>query len=267
MKNKIVIITGASSGIGKALAYEVSKKGAKVIIAARREQKLIELQKELEKSGTEVLSVKTDVTSEADCKTLIDKTVAKFGKIDILINNAGISMRAAFKDLDLKVIKNVMDVNFWGTVYCTKYAIPYLLESSGSVVAVSSITGYTGLPARTGYASSKYAVHGFMESLRIEHLKTGLHVMVIAPSFTESDVRKNALTFDGSPQGVTPRNEESLMSSEDAAKIMVKAIIKRKQALVMTWKGTAIVFLRKVFPRFLDKFTYTQMKKEPNSPF
>lgn len=268
MKDKTVIITGASSGIGKALAYEFAKHGAQIVIAARRIEKLETIAEEISQKGIKILAVKTDVAIEADCKNLIDKTVEKFGKIDILINNAGISMRALFKDLDLSVLKRIMDVNYWSTVYCTKYAMPYLLKAKGSTVTVSSITGYAGLPARTGYASSKFAVHGFMESLRMENYNTGLHVMVVAPGFTESEVRFHALTADGSPQGDTPRKEEKLMSAEEVARRIVKAIKKRRKALVMTFEGKAMVFLRKIFPRWLDKITIGILKREePDSPF
>lgn len=267
MNGKTVIITGASSGIGKALAFETAKKGAQIVIAARREDRLIEIKNKLESQGHEVLYVKTDVSSETDCKNLIEKTIEKFGKIDILINNAGISMRASFNDLDLNVLRTVMGVNYWGTVYCTKYAMPWLLKSKGSVVAVSSITGYAGLPGRTGYASSKFAVHGFMESLRMENYKTNLHVMVVAPGFTESEVRMKALTADGSQQGETPKAEDKLMTAEEVAVRIVKAIKKRRNTLVMSFEGKISVALRKFAPRLLDLLTYNIMKKEPNSPF
>ena len=160
-QGKVAIVTGASSGIGKALAYELARQGTKLVVAARNSEKLTGIAQDLENKGTEVLVVRTDVTQEADCKALIEKAYKRFGRIDILINNAGISMRAILEDLDCSVLRQVMDVNFWGTVYCTKYALPYLLATKGSLVGVISIAGFIGLPGRTGYAASKFAVRGY----------------------------------------------------------------------------------------------------------
>lgn len=265
LTSKVVIITGASSGIGLAAAREFAGKGANLVLAARRDDLLVQIEKELSKT-TEVLIVKTDVSKEEDCKNLIAKAVEHFGKIDILINNAGISMRALFKDVDLSVIKQLMDVNFWGTVYCTKYALPWLLKSHGSVVGVISIAGFKGLPARTGYSASKFAIYGFLDTLRIEHLKENLHVMIFAPGFTTSNIRYAALTADGSKQGETPRNESDMMSAEDCAKHLIKGVIKRKSQVVLTFTGKLVVFLNKFFPRLVDKLEYNFMKKEPDSP-
>ena len=191
MRDKVVIITGASSGIGKALAYELAHQGAKVVLAARNIEELLHIEQDLRQQGAEVLSVRTDVTKELACKELIEQAYARFGRIDALINNAGISMRALLEDLEPAVLRKVMDVNFWGTVYCSKYALPYLLESKGSLVGVISIAGFIGLPGRTGYAASKFAVRGFLNTVRIENMKKGLHVMVAAPGFTASNIRKN----------------------------------------------------------------------------
>ena len=267
MKNRVVIITGASSGIGLALAKAYAKEGAKLSLAARSVDKLNELVDGFGKDGVDAIAVKTDVSIEEDCKNLIDQTIQKFGKIDILINNAGISMRAAFNDVELDVLRKLMDVNFWGTVYCTKYALPSLLESKGSVVGISSIAGFIGLPGRTGYSASKFAMHGFLETIRVENLKKGLHVLIAAPGFTASNVRKSALTADGSHQGETPRKEDKMMSSEEVAKHVVKAIKKRKRTLILTFvEGKLTVFLSKIVPGLLDKLSYNHMAKEPDSP-
>lgn len=266
MKNKVVIITGASSGIGKALAYEFAARGASLVLAARRIDRLQEIKDDLKK--TDVLTVKADVSAEENCQNLIREAINHFQRIDVLINNAGISMRALFSDLDLSVIKKLMDVNFWGTVYCTKAALPYLLEAKGSVVGIISIAGYVGLPARTGYSASKYAVRGFLEALRIENLKTGLHVLVAAPGFTASEVRQSALTGDGTSQGKTPRDENKMMSAEECARRIVNAVQKRKREIVLTFlEGKVTVFLGKFLPKMLDKLTFNHMRKEPDSPF
>ena len=232
MENKVVIVTGASSGIGKALVLELISMNAKVVMAARNVVLLNEIISDHTSNDTDsnIIAIETDVTLEADCKRLIEKTIEKYGRIDILINNAGISMRALFDDVDLNVIKQVMDVNFWGTVYCTKYALPYLLKTKGSWVGVSSIAGYKGLPGRTGDSASKFAMQGFLEVIRIENIKKGLHVLIACPGFTASNIRKVALAKDGSQQGETPLDEAKLMSAEDVSKKILKARSKSRRA-------------------------------------
>lgn len=267
MEKKVIIITGSSSGIGKALSNLYVSRGYHVVMAARNEEKLKEMAATFEKQGGDVLPVKTDVSKEVDCKNLINRAIESYGQIDILINNAGISMRGMFKDTDLDVIRQLMDVNYWGTVFCTKHALPHVLKKKGSIVGVISIVGHVGLPARTGYASSKFAIRGFMDTLRIEHLKDGLHVLVAAPGFTESNIRKTALTADGSQQGDTPRKETGMMTSEEVARRIAKAIDKRKRSLILTFtEGKLTVFLGKFMPKLLDKLTYNHMAKEPDSP-
>ncbi len=266
MRDKVVIVTGASSGIGKATALQFAKAGSKLVIAARSQEKLEDTAEEIKKLGSEVLVVKVDVSKEEDCKELIAKSVHHYGQIDILINNAGISMRATLEDLDLSVLKQLMDVNFWGMVYCTKYALPHLLKSKGSVVGVSSIAGYVGLPARTGYSASKFAMHGFLEALRTENLGKDLHVLIACPGFTESNIRKSALNAEGTSQSESPRKEEKMMTAEEVAKEIYNACVKRKQTIVLTTEGKAAVFLSKFFPKTIQKMVYNKMKKEPDSP-
>jgi len=265
-KDKVAIVTGASSGIGLATATQLAKYKAKVVLAARSEDKLDQLCKELSEY-TDVISVRTDVSVEADCRNLIEQTVKRFGHIDILINNAGISMRAMFKDLDLSVIHRLMDVNFWGTVYCTKYALPYLLESKGSVVGVISTAGYKGLPGRTGYSASKFAINGFLDTLRSEHLYDGLHVMIYAPGFTASNIRKTALMADGSQQGETPREEGKMMSSEKVGLIMLNHIRRRSRRATLTFTSNLLLVLTRLFPITTDHMEYWFMAREPDSPF
>ncbi|MCT4614682.1 MAG: SDR family oxidoreductase [Marinifilaceae bacterium] len=267
MNSKVVIITGASSGIGEALAYKYAKTKANIVLAARNIDKLKKIEQELEALDCKVLSVKTDVKNELDCKNLINLCVDRFGRIDILINNAGISMRALFDDLDLEVFKELMDVNLWGTIYCTKYALPYIQKSKGSIAGIISIAGYIGLPARAAYSTSKYAIRGFLDTIRVENLKKGVHVLVAAPGFTSSNIRSVARTADGSAQGETPRNEDKMMSAEECADHIAKAIRKRKSELILTFiEGKFTVWLSKWFPRLLDKLSYNHMAKEPNSP-
>ena len=274
---KVVVITGASSGIGLAAAKAFAAKGDCVVLAARNIAKLNSIVTVLgnlygsqarvdDRRVPRFLAVETDVVKEEDCRNLIEKAADVYGRIDVLVNNAGISMRAMFKDLDLSVIKSLMDVNFWGTVYCTKYALPYLLAVKGSVVGVISIAGFKGLPARTGYSASKFAIYGFLDTLRVEHLKDGLHVMIFAPGFTASNIRFTALTADGSAQGETPRDEGSMMSAEAVAKRLVKGVYKRKREIVLTPIGKLTVLLNKFFPALVDRLEYNYMKNEPDSP-
>ncbi len=265
--NKTVIITGASSGIGKALALELSGKGARLVLAARNVAALEDLSERLKKQHNEVLIIRTDVSKEPDCQHLIEETISVFGGIDVLINNAGISMRALFSEVDLKVLKELMDVNFWGTVYCTKFALPWLLRSKGTVAGVSSIAGYKGLPGRTGYSASKFAIHGFLETLRIENLKTGLHVLIACPGFTASNIRNTARSKDGSAQKESPINEDKLMTAEKVARLLLRSVEKRKKFMILTAQGKLTVFLNKLFPSWVDKLVYRHMAKEPDSPF
>lgn len=265
LKNKTVIITGSSSGIGKACAEKFAMQGANLVLAARQYDTLYTIKQDLEnRFGIQALAVQCDVSKENECRHLIEQAVLTFKKIDILVNNAGISMRALFNDLDLIVFRNLMDVNFWGTVFCTKYALPELLKSKGSVVGISSGAGYHGLPGRTGYSASKFAMNGFLEALRIENLKTGLHVLIVAPGFTASNIRHVALVKDGTAQGETSMNEDQMMTSDEAAGLIVNAVIKRKRTLVMTGQVKLTLFLHKIFPSWLDKLIYNHFTKEKN---
>lgn len=266
MKNKTVVITGASSGIGKALAEEFAQRGADLVLGARQYVTLCELASELEsKYKIRAVAVACDVVKEEDCAHLIQQAMLSFGQIDVLINNAGISMRALFKDLDLVVIRNIMDVNFWGTVYCTKYAMAELLKSKGSVVGVSSIAGYKGLPGRTGYSASKFAMNGFLDALRVENLKSGLHVMTACPGFTASNIRKTALAKNGESIGETSMEEEKMMSAKEVARIIADGVEQRKRTLIMTAQGRLTILLSKFIPGWLDKKVYMLFSKEKNS--
>lgn len=264
MHNKVIIITGASSGIGKALVLEAFRRGARVVLAARNATAMEEIVKGRAKE--DYLIVPTDVAREADCRKLVDETVATFGGVDILINNAGISMRALFADTQPEVLEKLMNVNFWGAVYCTRHALPWLLKSRGSLVGVSSIAGYKGLPARSGYSASKFALQGFLECVRVENLKSGLHVLVACPGFTASNIRKTALAKDGTRQGESPRQEDQMMPAETVASHIIKAIIRRKRTLILTRQGKLTVLLNKLFPAWTDKLVYQHLAREPDSP-
>ncbi len=265
---KVVVVTGASSGIGRATALAFAKMGARIVLASRNDEALQAVASEIAASGIEVLPVRTDVTREEDCKNLIDKAINRFGTLDILVCNAGISMRALFAEVNLDVIHTLMDVNFWGTVYCTKYALPHLLKSGGSLVGVISVAGHVGLPGRTGYSASKFAVRGFLESLRTENLKKGLHVMIVAPGFTATNIRNAALNAGGKPQGESPRDEQAMMSAEKVAGHILSGVARRKNNIVLTFvEGKLTVWLNKFFPGLLRRLAYNHMAKETDSPF
>jgi short-subunit dehydrogenase len=265
-KNKVVLITGASSGIGKACAEEFARKGANLVLAARQYVTLCEVTADLEnRYSIKALAVQTDVSKEEDCAELVKQALATYGKIDVLLNNAGLSMRALFNEVDLSVLKHLMDVNFWGTVYCTKYALPEILKAKGSVIGVSSIAGYRGLPGRTGYSASKFAMNGFMESLRTELLHSGVHVMVACPGFTTSNIRVAALSKDGAAHGETSMEEGKMMTSEAVAEQIVNGIRAKKRTLVMTGQGKLTVWLNKLLPALADKLVFNHFTKEKNA--
>ena len=266
LRDKVIVVTGASSGIGEAMAREYAKMGAKVVMAARREEELRRIASEIESAGGRVAYAACDVVKEEDCKHLIEVAVEAFGGIDILICNAGLSMRALFDDCDLKVLHRLMDVNFWGTVNCTKYALPYLQQSRGSLVGISSVAGIHGLPGRTGYSASKYAMTGFLDTIRVENLKKGVHVMTACPGFTASNVRFSALTADGTQQGETPRNEAGMMTPEQVARIVARGLKRRRRLCLMEWEGRLTHFVKKLCPGLVDRLFYMVMAREPDSP-
>ncbi len=266
LRDKVIVITGASSGIGEAMAREYAAMGAKVVLGARREQELQRVAHDIEQRGGAVAYAVCDVSKEEECKVLIDKAVECFGRIDVMICNAGLSMRALFDDCDLGVLHRLMDVNFWGTVYCTKYALPYLQQSRGSLVGISSVAGIHGLPGRTGYSASKYAMTGFLDTIRVENIKRGVHVMTACPGFTASNVRFSALTADGTQQGETPRNEARMMTPEQVAHIVARGLKRRKRLCLMEWEGRLTHFMKKICPSLVDRLFYAVMSREPDSP-
>ncbi len=266
-KDKVVIVTGATSGIGEACAMAFGKEGAKIVITGRSQVKLDNSLEKLRNENIEVHGVLADAGSQEANREMGFQALEKFGRIDILINNAGISMRALFEELELEVFHQVMDTNFWGTVYATKVCLPEILKNKGSIIGISSINGYRGTPARTAYTASKFAINGFFESLRTEVMKRDVHVLVACPGFTASNIRNNALTADGSTQGESPREENKMMSAEEVALAIVAATIKRKRDIVLTREGKLAVFLNKVIPGVMDRMVYRHMAKEKDSPF
>jgi len=249
--DKVVVITGGTDGIGKALVDALLAQGAKVATCGRHHDKLYKLQAEY--PSYPLHTVVADVSSENDCRHFIESTMKVFGGIDILINNAGISMRALFKDAEVEVTRKLMDINFFGAVYCTKYAINSLIERKGTIVGISSIAGYRGLPGRSGYSASKFALQGWLESLKTELAGDGVHVMWISPGFTSSNIRNTALNSQGQRQEENPMDEGKMMTAEECARHILKAIKNKKRSLVMTFTGKETVFMQKFFPSLADK--------------
>lgn len=251
--NKTVVITGGSDGIGKALVEAFLALGANVATCGRSREKLHSLM--VAHPGKKLLCVQADIVNYEDCQRFIGETEKNFGGIDILINNAGISMRSELKDAEVEVFKKLMDINYLGMVYCTKLALNSIIKNKGSVIGVSSIAGYRGLPGRSGYSASKFAMNGWLEALRTELLDEGVNVMWVCPGFTKSNIRNAALNAEGKTQGESPLDESSLMTAEECAQHIIKAIEKRKRRLVLTFKGKQTVFMNKFFPGLTDRLT------------
>lgn len=266
MKDKVVIITGATSGIGKALAFEFGKRGSLLLLTGRSESAMEETQQALFAAGIKAHMVKADAAVEADNKKMVEEAVRTYGRVDILICNAGISMRALFEELELPVFEKVIHTNFYGTVYAVKYALPHILSSRGSIVGISSINGRRTTPARTAYSASKFAMEGFLEALRTEVMNRGVHVLLARPGFTASNIRNKALTANGKIQGESPRDEKSMMSPEEVARHIYKAVVSRRRVLTLTWTGKLAILFNKFFPGWTDKIVYRVMANEPDSP-
>ncbi|MBL7710786.1 MAG: SDR family oxidoreductase [Chitinophagaceae bacterium] len=252
--DKVVVVTGGTDGIGKALVETLLNMGAKVATCGRNHDKLYQLQSQFPSAPLHTMVA--DVSSENDCRRFIETTIKVFGGVDILINNAGISMRAILKDVSLDAIRKVMDINFYGAVYCTKYALESIIERKGTIVGVSSIAGYRGLPGRSGYSASKYALQGWLEAVKTELLHDGVHVMWVCPGFTTSNIRNAALNKDAESHGETPMDEGSMMSADECAGHILRAVRKKKRTLILTFTGKRTVFLNKFFPGLADKLVY-----------
>ena len=253
-KDKVVVVTGGTDGIGKALVESLITMGAKVATCGRNHDKLYLLQAEY--PSAHLHTMVADVSNENDCRRFMETTIKVFGGIDVLINNAGVSMRALLKETDVDVIKKVIDINFYGTVYCTKFALDSIISRKGTIVGVSSIAGYRGLPGRSGYSASKFAVQGWLEAIKTELVADGVHVMWVCPGFTSSNIRNAALSKDGTSHGETPMDETKMMSSEECAAHILTAIEKKKRTLVLTFTGKRTVFMQKFFPKLADKLAY-----------
>jgi short-subunit dehydrogenase len=262
-RDQVVIVTGASAGIGKALALQLAEQGAKVAIAARRADRLEQIAEQCRTLGAEALAVATDVSDEAQCQVLVEKTIQAYGRLDMLICNAGVAVVALLADYpDLTLFKHVMDVNFYGAVYCTYAALPYLKQTQGRIVAISSLGGKTALPYNSPYTSSKYAMHGFYDSLRIELAHDGVSVTVICPYWVVSEFHEAQMTKDGVAVG--PRGRafytKRMMTAERCAEITLNAARKRRREVLMS-PGPLVVWFKLLAPGLLDWYTVKAVLK------
>jgi short-subunit dehydrogenase len=259
--DKVVIITGASSGIGRELAHQLASKGAWLALAARNEERLEAARAECLRLGGKAIAIRMDVCEPEQCAALVQRTVDEFGRIDALVNNAGITMWAKFEEVsDLSMFEQIMRVNYLGSVYCTHYALPYLKQSHGQIVGISSLTGKAGVPTRSGYAASKHAMVGFFDSLRIEVAPYGVSVSMIYPGFVASEVRARALGPDGKPLVTSPVQEGKVMTVETCARLIIGAMAQRKRELVMTLRGKLGQWLKLVAPGLVDRIASQAIK-------
>jgi short-subunit dehydrogenase len=263
MRDLVTIITGASKGIGAELARQMAAKGARLALAARNHAELTTIADECRALGAKgVITVKCDVAVESDCRTLVTATLLAFGRLDVLVNNAGISMWARFEEIqDLSILERIMRVNYLGAAYCTAHALPHLRATQGRLVGISSLAGRTGVPTRTGYSASKHAMTGFFDSLRIELEESGVTVTMIYPGFVSTGIRENATGPDGMPILVSPVKEGEVMSVEDCARRIVKAIEGREREVVMTARGKIGLWLKLLAPAIVDRIARRAVEK------
>jgi short-subunit dehydrogenase len=252
-KDNVTIITGASTGIGEELAYHLARQGAKLVLTARRQDELSRVADEVRRCGGTAITVAADVAQNEECKKIIDAAIAKFDRIDMLVCNAGMTMWAKFADIhDVTILERIMQVNYMGAVYCTHHALPHLMATKGRIVGIASLTGLVGVPTRTGYAASKHAMRGFFDSLRIELAESGVTVTMVYPGFVATGIRENATGADGKPAKIDPVNKDDVMTVEECAALIMRAIETRKREEIMTLKGKLGQWLKLIAPRVID---------------
>jgi NAD(P)-dependent dehydrogenase (short-subunit alcohol dehydrogenase family) len=256
-RGKSVVITGASSGIGRELAIELARRGANLTLAARGAEQLEEAVRACEAVGGKAVAVRADVSEEADCARVAAVAVEAFGGIDVLVNNAGVSMYGRFDEMkDLTVVERLMRINYFGAVACTFHALPHLKARGGLIVAVSSVTGKTGVPTRTAYAASKHAMQGFFDSLRLELAGTGVDVLVVSPYYIATDIRSRALGSDGRPLGASPRDESTdTVPLDECVRRIVLAMERRERDVVIPARIALGLKLKVVAPGVVDRMT------------
>jgi short-subunit dehydrogenase len=253
-EGRTVVVTGASVGIGRALCRALAAQRPKLVLAARDEAKLEEVAAECRAMGAQTLVAPTDVSVEAECRGLVERAVGHFGGLDVLVNNAGLSMWARFDELtDLSIYERIMRVNYLGCVWLTHAALPHLKRSRGQVVVIGSLLGLTGGPTRTGYSASKHALMGFYDSLRIELMGTGVDITIVAPDFVVSEIHKRSEGPDGKPLGETPMQESKIMTAEECAAMILRGMQGRKRLVIGSLRGKLGRVVRIFAPGLIDR--------------
>jgi NAD(P)-dependent dehydrogenase (short-subunit alcohol dehydrogenase family) len=253
-RDNVVVLTGASRGIGRELALQLADQGARLALSARDAGALDELAELCRSRGGQAVAIPADVGEEAQCAALIERTVATYGRIDTLINNAGISMWALFEQVtDLSIFEKLMRINYLGSVWCTWHALPHLKKTRGRLVAVASLTGKTGVPTRSGYAASKHAMVGFFDTLRIELADSGVSVTVTCPDFVATEIRERAFGPDGHPLGVSPVQEGKVMTAETCARLILASAARRERELIPSARGKVGLWLKLFAPSLIDR--------------
>lgn len=253
-RENVVIITGGSSGIGREVAYQLAAQGASIVLAARDPVLLETVAEECRRRGARAIAVPTDVSVESQCRALVERAIAEYGRIDTLINNAGIGMHARFDELEtIEPLERIMRINYFGSVYCTHYALPHLKQSRGRIVAVSSLAGKTGVPKRSAYAASKHAMAGFFDSLRLELASEGVSVTVIYPGFVATEIGTRAVGAGGRTLGKRPVRDSAVMPADECARQIIAAAAARRRELVMTLQGKIGQWIKLAAPAIVDR--------------
>ena len=262
---KVVLVTGASSGIGAELARQFARAGARLALAARDVDRLNEVAAECRAAGGDAFVTRVDLREEAECRRMIEDVVAHYGSLDILVNNAGLRFHGRFDEItDLSIFETIMRVNFHAVVWCTAYALPHLKKTRGQIVAISSLQGIIGVPNRSAYGASKHALTGFLDSIRVELKPFGVSVTSIHPSFVYSEHHSNVLSPDGTPMGdrAYKRPASDAMSVDECARLSLRAIERRERMLMMTWKGKVGRFFKLVAPWVVDSMAKSATEKK-----
>ncbi len=248
-----IVLTGASAGIGRELALQLARERPRLVLAARDAERLAEVAALCRDRGADAIAVRADVGVEADCRHLIERAVDAFGRLDVLLLNAGQDMWARLDEVaDPALFERLMRVNYLGPAWLAYHALPHLKQRKGRIVAVSSLAGLTGVPTRTGYCASKHALHGFFDSLRIELAGTGVSVTLVCPDFVVSEIHQRAIGPDGKPLGQSPMQEARIMSTAACARHIAAAARARKRLVLLSWRGKIGRWVRLAAPGLID---------------